>query len=196
MKKLTDYAWEGSKFSFENDNYCRLFCKDVDGLADIFPDDSLLAGEDNMYDNYLHVYYDVDNNVIEVLEVGYELCTWEGDVMLDISEEEKAYFTSILQKLWDKQPDGAGIEPVVIEERKILEALVGQRFTDAKALEAKLNELGYEHAVVTEPYEPDMAEGDYIIDATFDKYYDRAAFTVFCLKTRQGGIYITETAAC
>ena len=103
MKKLTDYIWKGDKNAFDNENYCRLSCENADSLAEVFPEDTLLSDEDNPYDKYLHVYYDVDNDKIIVLKVGYEHCTWEDDVILDITDEEKSYLESIVQELWNQE---------------------------------------------------------------------------------------------
>lgn len=76
------------------------------------------------------------------------------------------------------------------DKRDILEALIGSRFDNKKGIEDAFKRFGFKNATIGDMYEPRNKAGDYMIDGTFDGVTN---FTILCLKTRQGGIYVTET---
>jgi hypothetical protein len=82
------------------------------------------------------------------------------------------------------------MEKHMSDKRDILEALIGSRFANKDEIVIALNKFGFKRASLGDIYEPEEATGDYKINGSFDGVTN---FTIYCLKTRQNGIYVTET---
>jgi len=111
MKKdLLKYKWEiaGNPCDHEISEwfYARVTPCECEGkpcyadLKDLFPDDEKLKDEDAGYDNYLHVYFDFneENQRATVMGIGYENDISTDDVMLEFTPDEKAYFEDLISE--------------------------------------------------------------------------------------------------
>ncbi len=95
---LLKYNWTAGENAFDYEGLVKFDSGIPDGLVSIFSEDKDLQDDDFAFDKYLYVYYDMDGHGRPyVTEIGYDRGADAATNILEVTESEMTYFTTLLR---------------------------------------------------------------------------------------------------